>query len=134
MIGLSESTVAPGEEQAFGQPTRLPDRAICVFDGYNDRTNLKPRTTAMSTSDSSTPQGEPSPEELKRALKAFRKRLKLTRLDAESKLGGGPMSSGPGWGIVAITPPDQYPRSVWDALVKQGKLKVDGHGLYSLAE
>ena len=30
----------------------------------------------------------PSKEELKRAIKAFKKRLKLTRLDDESKIGG----------------------------------------------
>jgi hypothetical protein len=88
----------------------------------------------MSTSESSTPpEGAPTPQELKLALKAFKKRLKLTRLDAESKLGVGPMSSGPGWGVVAIAPPDQYPRAVWEELVKQGKLKHASHGLYSLA-
>ena len=88
----------------------------------------------MSSSESSTPSaGTPSPNELKLALKAFKKRLKLTRLDAESKVGVGPMSSGTNWGVVAIVPPNQYPRSVWDELVKQGKLKNVGHGLYSLA-
>ncbi len=89
----------------------------------------------MSTSGSSPPPaGPPSPQELKLALKAFKKRLKLTRLDAESKLGVGPMSSGPGWGVVAIMPPDQYPRAVWEELVKQGKLKNASHGMYSLGE
>jgi hypothetical protein len=86
----------------------------------------------MSTSDAPPP--APSPQELKQALKAFKKRLKLTRLDAESKLGVGPMSSGPGWGVVAIMPPDQYPRAVWEELVKQGKLKNASHGMYSLVE
>ena len=88
----------------------------------------------MSTSTSSTPEGAPSADELKRALKAFRKRLKLTRLDAESRIGVGPMSSGAGWGVVGIMPPDQFPRSVWDELVKQGKLKKAGQGMYSLVE
>ena len=36
----------------------------------------------------------PSKEELQLALKAFRKQLKLMRLDDESRLGYGPMSSG----------------------------------------
>ena len=76
----------------------------------------------------------PTSEELKKAFKAFRKRLKLTRLDAESNLGGGPLSSGRDSGIVAITPPDQFPQAVWDELVKQGKLKKAGHGTYELAE
>ena len=86
----------------------------------------------MSTADTQ-PAPEHSPEELKQALKAFRKRLKLTQLDAESNLGGGPMSGGAKSGIVAITPPNQYPRSVWETLVKQGKLKNASHGMYSLA-
>ena len=74
----------------------------------------------------------PSPEELKQAYKAFKKRLKLTRLDAESKVSSNPLS-GKTWGIEAISPPDQYPQAVWDELVKQGKLKDVGRGLYSLA-
>jgi len=87
------------------------------------------------SSDAPTPAGSgPSSQELKLALKAFRKRLKLTRLDAESKLGVGPMSGGAKSGIVAITPPDQYPKCVWDELVRQGKLKSGTHGMYSLVE
>jgi hypothetical protein len=78
--------------------------------------------------------GAPSPQELKLALKAFKKRLKLTRLDAESKIGVGPMSSGANWGIVAIMPPNQYPRTIWEELVRQGKLKNAGQGMYSLVE
>lgn len=75
-----------------------------------------------------------SPEELKRALKAFKKRLKLTRLDEESNLGGRQLSGGRASGIVAITPPDQYPRAVWEALVKQGRLKSAGSGMYEWVE
>lgn len=74
----------------------------------------------------------PAAEELKQAYKAFKKRLKLTRLDAESKVGVSPLSGGAGWGIVAIVPPNQYPDAVWEELVKQGKLKRAGHGMYSL--
>ena len=71
-----------------------------------------------------------TPEELKLALKAFNKRLRLTRLDDESRLGHGAMTSGGKSGIVAISPPYQFPKAVWDELVKQGKLKYVGHGLY----
>jgi hypothetical protein len=84
--------------------------------------------------DTPSPAGPPSHQELKSALKAFKKRLKLTRLDAESNLGGGPLSSGKGSGIVAIIPPYQFPAAVWDELVKQGKLKRAGHGTYELAD
>jgi hypothetical protein len=75
----------------------------------------------------------PSPETLKAALKAYKKRLKLTQLDDASRIGRGPMSSGGGSSIAGITPPDQYPREVWEELVKQGKLKRAGQGLYSPA-
>ena len=75
---------------------------------------------------------KPTPQELKLALRAFKKRLKLMRLDDESKLGRGPMSSGGHSGIVAVTPPNQYPKLVWDHLVNQGKLRYAGNGLYEL--
>ena len=59
---------------------------------------------------------------LKRAVKAFRKRLKLVRLDDESRIGGA-FSSGSRSGIVAIEPPvDQFPPEVWAELVRQGRL------------
>jgi len=87
----------------------------------------------MTTPESTPAAGGPSPQELKLALKAFKKRLKLTRLDADSKLGVGPLSNTKG-SISAIGPPNQYPPAVWAALVKEGKLKSAGHGLYSLVE
>jgi len=78
------------------------------------------------------PEDEVAPEVLKRALKAFKKRLKLTRLDSESSLGVGPLSGGRPSGIVAITPPDQYPSKVWETLVEKGRLKRASHGQYEL--
>lgn len=74
------------------------------------------------------------PAQLKAAMKAFKKRLKMTRLDDESRLGHGPMSGGSGSDIVAIEPPAQYPREVWDELARQGKLRRAGQGLYELRE
>jgi hypothetical protein len=80
-----------------------------------------------------TPQPtEPTKEQLKGALKAFKKRLKLTRLDAESQLSRNPLSTGRGHGIVAITPPSDYPQAVWDELVRHNKLRKAGHGQYEL--
>ncbi|WDQ19230.1 hypothetical protein [Rhodopirellula sp. P2] len=81
----------------------------------------------------STPE-PPSGEELRLAMKAFRKRLKLTRLDDESRLGYGPMSSGQKSGVAAITPPDQFASAVWKELARQGKLKQESRTLYSLVE
>jgi hypothetical protein len=75
----------------------------------------------------------PSADTVKAAFKAFKKRLKLMQLDDASRIGRGPMSSGQGSSIAGITPPDQYPHEVWEELVKQGKLKRAGRGLYSLA-
>lgn len=71
-----------------------------------------------------------TPEELKLALKTFHKRLRLTRLDDESKIGRGPMSGGRSSGVVAIAPPAQFPPGIWEELVRKGKLKYVGHGLY----
>jgi hypothetical protein len=70
-------------------------------------------------------------EELKRALKAFKKRLKLTKLDEESGLsrGGGKKS-----GITGITPPSGHPPGIWEELVSKGKLKRDMGNTYSLVE
>ena len=73
-----------------------------------------------------------SPAELTQALKAFKKRLKLTQLDFDSRIGASPLS-GHASGIVAITPPNQYPRAGWDTLVEQGKLKKGSQGQYELA-
>ena len=80
----------------------------------------------------SSPSESPTPDELRRALKAIKKRLKLARLDDESGLGHGPMSGGKSSDIVAVTPPNQYPKAVWDKLVELGRLKYAGQGLYQL--
>lgn len=82
-----------------------------------------------------TPTPEPpSKEELRLAMKAFRKRIKLMRLDDESRMGYGPTSSGQQSRVVAITPPDQFAKAIWRELANQGKLKHAGGGLYSLVE
>ena len=69
---------------------------------------------------------------LKRALKAFRKRLKIVRLDQESTAGGGAFSSGKQSSIVGVAAPDQYPQEVWDELVRQKRLVAGRDGLYEL--
>jgi hypothetical protein len=70
-------------------------------------------------------------EELKRALKAFKKRLKLAKLDDESGLsrGGGKLSR-----ITGITPPTGHPPGIWEELVRLGKLKREMAGTYSVVE
>ncbi len=85
----------------------------------------------MSEHESSA-SSEPTPEELRKALKAFKKRLKLARLDDESGLGHGATSGGRSSGIVAIMAPNQYRKAIWDKLVEQGRLEYTGQGLYRL--
>ena len=69
---------------------------------------------------------------LSRAIKAFRKSLKITRLDAESSLGVGPMSGGRHSGIAGMRPPERYSRDVWDELARQKRLLSVGHGIFEL--
>ncbi|TWT78868.1 hypothetical protein CA13_02650 [Planctomycetes bacterium CA13] len=88
----------------------------------------------MTDSEANTTPEPPSKEELRLAMKAFRKRLKLTRLDDESGLGYGPTSSGHRSRIAAITPPDQFPKAVWRELANQGKIRRESGGLYSIVE
>ena len=88
----------------------------------------------MSSDDTPQPPAH-SPQELKAAMKAFRKRLKLTCLDDQSRIGVGPLSGGRRSGIVGITPPDQFPPEVWEELARQGKIRrVGGTRQYELVQ
>lgn len=71
---------------------------------------------------------------LKKAMRAFRKRLKLTRLDHESRINVNPLTSGKKADFDAIMPPRDFPQEVWDTLVAQGELKRMGSGFYMLGE
>ncbi len=82
-------------------------------------------------SEATPPAGGPTKEQLKHAFKAFKKRIKLTQLDEDSRLSRSPLSSDK-FKIMAISPPDQFPQEVWDELVKLGKLKKAGHGTYEM--
>lgn len=98
-------------------------------------TNDTPNTPdpASGTAPAPTTPGSPSEDDLKRALHAFKKRLKLTKLDQESKLGGGrPTTTGRASDVMGIVPPTQFPRDIWIALAKQGKLKDMGGGFFRL--
>ena len=63
---------------------------------------------------------------LKRAVKAFRKRLKIARLDEESRIGGA-FSKGERSGITGVEPPDSYGPDVWAVIVREGRLIEAGH-------
>jgi hypothetical protein len=77
---------------------------------------------------------KPTSQQLKTALAAFKKRMKLTKLDQESRLGRSPMTGGAKSGIVAILPPNLYPRNYWEELEKQGQIRNTGGGFYELVE
>lgn len=71
--------------------------------------------------------------QLKHALHLFKKRIKLTKLDQESRLGGGrPTTSGRKSEVQGIIPPREVKPEVWQELARQGKLKDMGGGFYSL--
>ncbi len=77
----------------------------------------------------------PDEETCKAALRAFRKRLKLTRLDDESQIDNrNHLSKGAVSEINAIIPPADWPAAVWQELARQGKLRALGKGFYELAE
>lgn len=75
----------------------------------------------------------PDPELLRKALRAFRTRLKLKRLDDESRLNSrNPLSGGTRSAVVAIMAPREFPPAVWEALAREGKLRSHGGGFYEL--
>ena len=74
---------------------------------------------------------ELSADILRRAMKAFKKRLKLTALDEDSRLGRGALTGG-AKGVCAIQPPNQFSLAVWEELRRQGRIRNSGQGLYEL--
>jgi hypothetical protein len=68
---------------------------------------------------------ELTPDERK-AFKAFKKKLKSTQLDDDSRLGRGPLSGSGGSRVTAITPPSGFDRQIWADLVTKGMLRRDG--------
>ncbi|MFW6059466.1 MAG: hypothetical protein ACODAQ_04760 [Phycisphaeraceae bacterium] len=73
-------------------------------------------------------------DNLKRALKAFRRKLKTLRREEESQIRGRYVTRGQSSSIVAISPPSQFPPAVWQELVRLGRLKPAGQGLYQLPD
>ena len=112
------------------EPTRAAETDLARTIDARDQAALRALVEQWSSDKRLLP--EQDREVLRRALKAFRKSLKVTRLDAESSIGGGPMSSGRESGIRGIRPPDRYPREVWDELARQGRLIDVRHGLFEL--
>ena len=70
-------------------------------------------------------------EELRKALKAFKKRMKLTQLDDDSKLGRSPLTGSHNT-VVSMQPPGGFGKEIWEELADKGYLKRDGIGFYEL--
>ena len=71
-------------------------------------------------------------ETKKLAMRMFRKRVKFIKLDRESKLGIGPLTTGREAIFDSIEPPHDYPQEVWKVLANEGQLIDDGGGFYRL--
>jgi len=112
------------------EPTRAAEPALARLLETRDAAGLKALVEGWRTGKTLLPQQDR--DVLSRALKAFRKSLKVTRLDAESSLGGGPMSSGRHSQIAGMRPPERYSRDVWDELARQKRLLSVGHGIFEL--
>jgi hypothetical protein len=97
-------------------------------DSQTPDSSLSPSESAPTPAPNAAPI---DPAQLKSAYNAFKKRWKLTRLDYESRIGKSPLS-GSRSAIVGITAPKEFPKAVWEELVKQGRLKRAGSGLYSM--
>lgn len=136
MARLVELAADPANAEAWasansvlgGTRDKEPDLAAAV--DAKDTASLRLIVEAWATGKRQLP--EHDREVLKRAMKAFRKSLGITQLDAESSLGVGPMSSGRSSGIQGITPPARYPREVWLELARQGRLIDARQGVFEL--
>lgn len=82
------------------------------------------------------PEPPPLPEVpediLRSAMRAYRKRIKLMKLDHESKIGQSPLTSGKDAGFDSILPPKEYDSEVWQVLAARGELEATGQGFYKL--
>lgn len=92
----------------------------------------KPMPMVTAPVEPAKPEQEFEAPYLRHAMKQFKRRVKLNKLDDESRIGRSPLTSGQGSGIVAITPPQEFPAAVWAHLVKQGRLKKAGSNMYSM--
>jgi len=116
------------------QKTDLPTDRVAHVVGMRDvarLTELIDQLRAPAAAFAPTHANAPNAETCKRAIRAFRKRLALTRLDEESRIDShSPLTKGNDSHMIAIIPPTDWPESVWQELVRQGKLRYIGHGFY----
>ena len=70
--------------------------------------------------------------DLKRALGAFKKRIKMIQLDDDSRLGRSPLSGNRKEKVVSIQPPAGFGKAIWEELADMGYLKRDTVGFYEM--
>ncbi|MFA6135591.1 MAG: hypothetical protein WC869_16395 [Phycisphaerae bacterium] len=122
-------------KQLYGilQKTDLPSGRVAHVVGTRDVAAMVELIDQLrSPAAVAAPANAPGDDVCKKALQAFRKRLSLTVLDEQSKLGHSPLTKGADAGVAAIIPPDEWEESVWQELARQGKLRYIGHGFYEL--
>lgn len=126
----AESLTATEPPRHKGQP--LPDGTPLV--ARNARSLADGRTIEQMRREKAAEGGYDSLDEsnLKRAMGAFKKKLKSIRRDDESRLSGRYTTKGRASTIVAITPPKEFPAAVWEELVRLGRLKKGGQGTYQM--
>lgn len=125
-------SAAPASPSAPAMPARPGTSAPSGSSPSVEAAGTVPAGAARPVATPAAGTAPPSPEQLKSALKAFKKRLKLTRLDEESKLSNRALTGGRKSAVTAIQPPNDYPRACWEALVKEGHLRYIGSGMYEL--
>jgi hypothetical protein len=116
------------------QNSPIPPGQVTGVVGMRDVAGLEDFIKRLRAPAPAAPAEIPDEETCKKALKAFRRRLDLTVLDEQSKLGRSPLSKGDRGIVHAIVPPDEWPDSVWHELARQGKLRDIGHGFYELVK
>ena len=117
------------------QKTDVPAGRITHITGMRDRAQLAELIEQLRHPEvAPESSGDVSDEDCKKAYNAFKKRMKLTVLDEESKLGRSPLTKGSAASTPAIVPPGEWPEAVWQELTRQGKLHYIGDGFYELAK
>ncbi len=126
---LSAAKADPAEvmPMVMGRDLNAIDHLIARLRG--DEPPLEEPATA---DEPSAPPVDVPAETKRQAMKAFRRRMKLMRLDHESKLGVGPLTGGKAADFDSILPPHDYPDEVWQALAADGQLRSTGRGFYAL--
>jgi hypothetical protein len=118
------------------QKTDLPSVCVTHAVGMRDVVRLTELIDQLrAPTAAAAPPDAPSASTCRRAMRAFRKRLALTRLDDESQISShSSLSKGADSRLAAVVPPSEWPEPVWQELVRQGKLRYIGHGVYELTK